>query len=109
MGLQRKNALAVKYLRLILCVTPEHVRTTGLEIPGGNQDHIAILDPDPPLHLASWQKLRNMISKTILLSLYESMVRQRTLEEKVVELYKAGLIPGLAHPYLGQEAIILVC
>jgi len=27
------------------------------------------------------------------------------LEEKVVELYKKGLIPGLAHPYIGQEAI----
>jgi hypothetical protein len=54
MGLHRKNALAVKYLRLILCVTPEHVRATGLEIPRGNQDHIANLDPDPPLHLASY-------------------------------------------------------
>jgi len=54
MGLHRKDALAVKYLRLILCVTPEHVRATGLEIPRGNQDHVAILDPDPPLHLASY-------------------------------------------------------
>ena len=47
----------------------------------------------------------NMISKTVLLSMYESMVRQRMLEEKVVELYKAGFIPGLAHPYMGQEAV----
>jgi TPP-dependent pyruvate/acetoin dehydrogenase alpha subunit len=37
--------------------------------------------------------------------MYESMVRQRTLEEKVVELFKAGFIPGLAHPYMGQEAV----
>ena len=37
--------------------------------------------------------------------MYESMVKQRMLEEKVVELYKAGFIPGLAHPCLGQEAI----
>jgi len=37
--------------------------------------------------------------------MYESMVMQRMLEEKVVELYKAGFIPGLAHPYMGQEAI----
>jgi TPP-dependent pyruvate/acetoin dehydrogenase alpha subunit len=37
--------------------------------------------------------------------MYESIVRQRMLEEKVVELYKAGFIPGLAHPYMGQEAI----
>jgi len=37
--------------------------------------------------------------------MYESMVRQRMLEEKVVELFKAGFIPGLAHPYMGQEAV----
>lgn len=37
--------------------------------------------------------------------MYKSMVRQRTLEEKVVELFKAGFIPGLAHPYMGQEAV----
>ncbi|HMK83187.1 MAG TPA: thiamine pyrophosphate-dependent dehydrogenase E1 component subunit alpha [Candidatus Bathyarchaeia archaeon] len=46
-----------------------------------------------------------MTSKETLISLYESMIRQRTLEEKVVELYKKGLIPGLAHSYIGQEAI----
>lgn len=45
------------------------------------------------------------ISKTSLLSLYETMVRQRMLEEEVVELFKQGLIPGLAHPYIGQEAV----
>ena len=45
------------------------------------------------------------ISKESLLSLYESMVRQRLLEEEVVELFKQGLIPGLAHPYIGQEAV----
>lgn len=45
------------------------------------------------------------ISKTSLLSLYETMLRQRMLEEEVVELFKQGLIPGLAHPYIGQEAV----
>ena len=45
------------------------------------------------------------ISKTSLLSLYETMVSQRMLEEEVVELFKQGLIPGLAHPYIGQEAV----
>ena len=54
MGLHREDALALKYLRLILRVTPEHVPATGLEIPRGNQDHIAILDPGPSLHLASY-------------------------------------------------------
>ena len=44
----------MKYLRLVLCVTPEYVRAAGLEIPRGNQDYIAVLDPCPPLHLASY-------------------------------------------------------
>jgi len=44
-------------------------------------------------------------SRSVLLSMYESMVRQRMLEEKVVELFRAGFIPGLAHPYTGQEAV----
>ncbi len=35
-GLHGEDALALKYLCLVLCVTPEHVRATGLEIPGGN-------------------------------------------------------------------------
>jgi len=49
--------------------------------------------------------LTNIPPRPVLLSMYESMVRQRTLEEKVVELFKAGFIPGLAHPYMGQEAV----
>ena len=46
-----------------------------------------------------------VVSKSILLSMYQSMIRQRILEEEVGELYRAGLIPGLAHPYVGQEAV----
>jgi TPP-dependent pyruvate/acetoin dehydrogenase alpha subunit len=37
--------------------------------------------------------------------MYESMLSQRMLEEEVIELFKQGLIPGLAHPYIGQEAV----
>jgi TPP-dependent pyruvate/acetoin dehydrogenase alpha subunit len=33
------------------------------------------------------------------------MVRQRMLEEEVEDLYRKGQIPGLAHPYIGQEAV----
>ena len=54
MKLHREDALAVKYLRLVLCVTPEHVGAAGLEIPRCNQDYIAIFDPDPSLHFASY-------------------------------------------------------
>jgi TPP-dependent pyruvate/acetoin dehydrogenase alpha subunit len=47
----------------------------------------------------------NHLPKEIQLSMYESMLRQRLLDEKVVELYKKGLIHGIAHPCLGQEAV----
>lgn len=45
------------------------------------------------------------ITREIQLSMYESMLKQRVLDEKVVELYKKGLIQGIAHPCLGQEAV----
>ena len=45
------------------------------------------------------------IPKQIQLLMYESMLKQRLLDEKVVELYKKGLIQGIAHPCLGQEAV----
>ncbi len=35
-GLHREDAFVVKYLRLVLCVTPEHVGAAGLEIPRSN-------------------------------------------------------------------------
>jgi pyruvate dehydrogenase E1 component alpha subunit len=49
--------------------------------------------------------MNQIITKEIQLSMYESMLRQRLLDEKVVELYKKGLIQGIAHPGLGQEAV----
>ena len=49
--------------------------------------------------------MQTQIPKDIQLSMYEIMVRQRLLDEKVVELYKQGLISGIAHPCLGQEAV----
>ena len=45
------------------------------------------------------------ISKDAYLDLYETMFRMRRFEEEVFEFYKKGLMPGLAHLYLGQEAI----
>jgi TPP-dependent pyruvate/acetoin dehydrogenase alpha subunit len=49
--------------------------------------------------------LSSEIARDIQLSMYESMLKQRLLDEKVVELYKKGLIQGIAHPCLGQEAV----
>jgi pyruvate dehydrogenase E1 component alpha subunit len=43
--------------------------------------------------------------KKRLLNFYEIMYRMRRFEEEVFEFYKKGMMPGLAHLYLGQEAI----
>ncbi len=44
-------------------------------------------------------------SKDQLLAWYETMYRMRRFEEEVFEFYKQGLMPGLAHLYIGEEAV----
>jgi pyruvate dehydrogenase E1 component alpha subunit len=44
-------------------------------------------------------------SKEQLISFYETMYRMRRFEEEVFEFYKKGMMPGLAHLYLGEEAV----
>lgn len=44
-------------------------------------------------------------NKKQLSNFYETMYRMRRFEEEVFEFYKQGLMPGLAHLYLGEEAI----
>ncbi len=44
------------------------------------------------------------------LHMYEQMVKIREFEEKVNELYTRALMPGLAHLYIGEEAVAVgVC
>jgi len=43
--------------------------------------------------------------RQFLMNLYETMLKMRRFEEEVFEFYKQGLMPGLAHLYLGQEAV----
>ncbi|MBP1711846.1 MAG: acoA [Deltaproteobacteria bacterium] len=45
------------------------------------------------------------LTKEELLELYRTMIRIRSFEMKVVELFAAGQIPGFAHLYAGEEAI----
>lgn len=45
------------------------------------------------------------ITKEKLLSFYEKMITIRTFEEKAVELFAAGIIPGFVHLYIGEEAV----
>lgn len=40
-----------------------------------------------------------------LIDLYNMMLKIRLFEEKVVDLYARGFIPGLAHIYIGEEAV----
>jgi pyruvate dehydrogenase E1 component alpha subunit len=49
-------------------------------------------------------------SKEQLLTWYETMYKIRRFEEEVFEFYKQGLMPGLAHLYMGEEAVAVgVC
>lgn len=44
------------------------------------------------------------------LQMYESMVKIRMFEEKIIDIYASGAMPGLAHLYIGEEAVAVgVC
>ncbi len=45
------------------------------------------------------------MSKDKLLDFYNTMVKIRLFEERIVDLYARGLVPGLAHLYIGEEAV----
>jgi len=45
------------------------------------------------------------MKKEALLEFYATMLKIRLFEERIVDLYARGLVPGLAHLYIGQEAV----
>jgi len=45
------------------------------------------------------------LSREQLLEMYRKMFRIRRFEEKLVEMYAEGTMPGLAHLYAGEEAV----
>lgn len=50
------------------------------------------------------------LSKGKHAEIYESMLRIRRFEEKAIEIFSAGKIPGFIHSYIGEEAIAVgVC
>ncbi len=49
--------------------------------------------------------MKSNYQENFLTDLYATMFRIREFEEQVFELYKIGLMPGLAHLYIGEEAI----
>ena len=56
------------------------------------------------------KKAASDIPNDKLLRLYDRMVAIRLFEERVNDLYTRALMPGLAHLYIGEEAIAVgVC
>lgn len=45
------------------------------------------------------------IGKATLLEFYTMMLKIRLFEERIVDLYARGMVPGLAHLYIGEEAV----
>jgi pyruvate dehydrogenase E1 component alpha subunit len=45
------------------------------------------------------------LSREQMLNLYRKMATIRLFEEKIIDLYARGFIPGLAHLYIGEEAV----
>lgn len=45
------------------------------------------------------------LGKDKMLEMYTMMIKARFFEETVIELYAQGLVPGLAHLYVGEEAV----
>src|SRR5258708_28890544 len=50
-------------------------------------------------------KTDNAVAGELGVRLYRQMVRIRLFEEQVNELYTRALMPGLAHLYIGEEAV----
>ncbi|MFQ5914599.1 MAG: thiamine pyrophosphate-dependent dehydrogenase E1 component subunit alpha [Nitrospinota bacterium] len=49
-------------------------------------------------------------NKSLYLRMYEGMLRIRLFEEKSIELFQAGELPGFLHAYIGEEAVAIgVC
>jgi acetoin:2,6-dichlorophenolindophenol oxidoreductase subunit alpha len=45
------------------------------------------------------------MEKNLLLEMYKTMVKIRLFEERVIQLFQAGELPGWLHLYIGQEAV----
>jgi len=45
------------------------------------------------------------MNKNLMIKMYKEMVRIRRFEERVLELFSKGKIPGMLHSYIGEEAV----
>lgn len=46
-----------------------------------------------------------LVSRNLLIEMYEKMLTIRKFEEKVDHLLREGVLPGFAHLYIGEEAV----
>src|SRR6476660_5611556 len=63
------------------------------------------MTPTPAANTASNKSADAGIGKDHLIHMYRQMVAIRLFEERVNDLYTRALMPGLAHLYIGEEAI----
>jgi TPP-dependent pyruvate/acetoin dehydrogenase alpha subunit len=67
-----------------------------------------MLSPNPQAHSKLSERATADVERW--LRMYRQMLRIRRFEEKVNELYMSARMPGLAHLYIGQEAVAVgVC
>lgn len=67
-----------------------------------NQDTGLESVPEPP-HVNLETDMR--LTKAKLLELYRTMLKIRLFEDRIIYLYARGEVPGLAHLYVGEEAV----
>src|SRR6476660_6346706 len=63
------------------------------------------MTPTPAANTASNKSADAGIGKDHLIHMYRQMVAIRLFEERVNDLYTRAVMPGLAHLYIGEEAI----
>jgi len=63
------------------------------------------------VNLVQFSPIKNYnLSKEKLLKMYQVMLKIRYFENQITDVYSKGLMPGLAHLYIGEEAIAVgVC
>jgi len=45
------------------------------------------------------------LAKENILKMYQDMLKIRYFENEITNVYSKGLMPGLAHLYIGEEAV----
>ena len=69
-----------------------------------------MLQPETSNSAENVEGTRSAVERERLLRMYEQMLKIRVFEEHVNELYLSAKMPGLAHLYIGEEAVAVgVC